>query len=428
MHVYGSAIPAALAYIAFICVLVSLRARPVGRKGPGQLTNETSEPLCKETAPDVPRPAQAALSMLPTLPALPSLAVFPLLPAGSLPPLVPTDFGLIIVPGLLGAALIARGARRPAPVSRQAKTAATPQGIRAAEGDAASRKPRFPAKLFARLLKQFTNETNETNEPLCEDLPRKSLPLNRNRRALPAASELFQALIALRRRGRDVSLDGLASLGLAAGIAAFIAWRRGLPGAACDPGVFTAVPLWSVLDGAGRIGLLCLTAGLLILTGRAFPPENPENVEESERYEGPEVSGGHEKPGNLKHLENFWGSGKPERPENAEGRPRPAVPEGPDFPEDAKDPGGKESFARYALCLASGQFTLALLQPLTFTLLFPSAPAALALCLDFLLNWLLLLFLVLWLRPFAASRVKAVFVPPLLLAAGAALCLIDVVL
>ncbi|MDR3177303.1 MAG: hypothetical protein LBU06_12340 [Desulfovibrio sp.] len=299
MHVYGSAIPAVLAYIAFIHVLVSLLARPVGRKDPknppvcrrnaetdlfrsSDLTRPDAEP--KKTASDALRTAQAALSGLP-LTALPSLAVFPLLPVGSLPPLVPADFGLLLALGLLGAAFITQ-------------------------------------------------------------------------------------------RKRRAALGGLASLGLAAGTAAFVAWRRGLPGATCDPGVFMAVPLWSVLDGVGRIGLLCLTAGLLILTGRAFSPEDPEDRKESEKPEG--------------H-------------------------------------GSKKSFARYALCLASGQFTLALLQPLTFTLLLPFAPPALTLCLDFLLNWLLLLFLVFRLRPFAASCVKAAFIPPLLLAAGASLCLIDAV-
>ncbi|MDR2801304.1 MAG: hypothetical protein LBB52_08630 [Desulfovibrio sp.] len=265
MHVYGSALPAALAYTAFICILVSLRAPP----------------------------------FLPPLSALPSLAVFLLLPAGSLPPLIPADFGLLLVPGLLGASLIAR-------------------------------------------------------------------------------------------RKRRAALGGLASLGFVAGIAAFIAWRRGLPGAACDPGVFMAVPLWSVLGDAGRIGLLCLTGGLLILTGRAFPPEDPENRDDPERLEGPEAAEG------------------PEKPDNPTG--------------------DKDNFARYALCLASGQFTLALFQPLTFALLLPCAPPALALCLDFLLNWLLLLFLALRIRPFAASSVKSASIPPLLLGAGAALCLIDALL
>jgi hypothetical protein len=51
------------------------------------------------------------------------------------------------------------------------------------------------AAIIRATLEQFTNETSELPG---KDLQRKSLPRNRSRRALPAVSERFQALIALK--------------------------------------------------------------------------------------------------------------------------------------------------------------------------------------------------------------------------------------
>ncbi len=52
---------------------------------------------------------------------------------------------------------------------------------------------------------------------------------------------------------------------------AWIAFTRGFPGAALNLGTFAATPLWSVMGGTGRAGLVAMSAALLFFAGSALP-------------------------------------------------------------------------------------------------------------------------------------------------------------
>ena len=95
-------------------------------------------------------------------------------------------------------------------------------------------------------------------------------------------------LLALALFGLTLLLLGLASPGakkdiaravfcgllplLAAGlVTAWVAFTRGFPGAMFDMGTPVTTPLWSVMGGTGRAGVVCMAAALLLFAANALP-------------------------------------------------------------------------------------------------------------------------------------------------------------
>ncbi|MDR0826956.1 MAG: hypothetical protein LBN33_03635 [Desulfovibrio sp.] len=209
MPYYAAILPAALTYTAFICCLTALSTRLAGRAKirPGPVQRAVSRPATESgTVKDSGNRLQSGL--LAGFEAAPALAVFLLLPAGSLPPLIRTDFGILFILALFALAFFIQS-----------------------RGQAGCLPP----------IAQIAGQSQK--DGLCKTA---------------SAARLY----------------GLSSLAGVALLAAFIALYRGLPGEMFDAGLFRTLPLWSVLGVAGRTGLLCLGAGLLIFTGRAFAPKD----------------------------------------------------------------------------------------------------------------------------------------------------------